>query len=146
MTERTEDTLPDEGTYTLLIRVGEPTTVGVGALGDICFDDALYAYTGSAFGAGGLSRIDRHARVASGENDARHWHVDYLLGCDASTLVAAYVTPQDAECKVARSLDGEPVPRFGCSDCSCDAHLKRTTRDAVEDAYAERDASVRRFR
>ena len=146
MTADTGTDGPDKGTYTLLIRVEEPATVDVGALGEISFDDALYAYTGSAFGTGGLSRIDRHARVASGENEARHWHVDYLLGCDASTLVAAYMTSQDAECEVARAVDGEPVPRFGCSDCSCDSHLKRTTPEAVEDAYAERDAFVRRFR
>jgi Uri superfamily endonuclease len=140
------DGTPEKGTYTLLIRVEEPTTAEVGALGHIAFDKALYAYTGSAFGAGGLSRIDRHARVASGENDARHWHVDYILGSDPSTLVAAYVTPEGAECEIACSIEGEPVPRFGCSDCSCDAHLVRTTREAVEEAYTGRDASVRRFR
>lgn len=140
------DDIPDKGTYTLLIRVEEPTTAEVGALGELSFEEGFYAYTGSAFGAGGLSRIDRHARVASGENDARHWHIDYLLGTEPSTLTAAYVTPQDAECEIARGVDGEPVPRFGCSDCSCDTHLKLTTPEAVEAAYEGRDASVRRFR
>jgi endonuclease-3 len=110
------------------------------------FEDGLYAYTGSAFGAGGVSRIDRHARVASGENEARHWHIDYLLGEEQSSIAAVYATPHDAECEVARGIGGEPVEGFGCSDCSCDTHLKRTTREAVEGAYAGRDASVRRFR
>ena len=145
MTADTDGT-PERGTYTLLIRVEEPTTVEVGALGDIAFDKALYAYTGSAFGAGGLSRIDRHARVASGENDARHWHVDYLLGTDPSFLVAAYMTPEDAECEIARGVDGEAVPGFGCSDCSCDSHLLRTTLEGVEAAYEGHETSVRRFR
>lgn len=137
--------MTEKGTYTLLIRVEEPTTVEVGALGGVEFDEALYAYTGSAFGAGGLSRVDRHARVALGENDARHWHVDYLLGCDEAALVGAFVTPDDAECAVARSVEGEHVPRFGASDCSCESHLKRTTRERVEEAYAGRESELRSF-
>lgn len=138
--------MTEKGTYTLLVRVEEPTTIGVGALGEVRLDDALYAYTGSAFGTGGLTRIDRHARVASGENDARHWHIDYLLGCDESTLVGAFVTYEDAEDEIARAIEGEPVEGFGASDSSCDSHLKRTTRDAVERVYDERDGSFRDYR
>jgi len=130
--------MTEKGTYTLLVRLGEPTTVEVGALGEVGFEDALYAYTGSAFGAGGFSRIDRHARVASGENDARHWHIDYLLGCDTANLVGAYTTPDDAEDEIAREIDGDAVKGFGASDSSCDSHLKRTTRDAVERVYEGR--------
>ncbi|MCX2818967.1 GIY-YIG nuclease family protein [Haladaptatus sp. F3-133] len=137
---------PDKGTYTLVIRVEEPTTVTVGALGDIGFDDGVYAYTGSAFGTGGLSRVDRHKRVASGENDARHWHIDYLLGDDATALVSAIVTDENAECEIARSIDGEPVLDFGCSDCSCRSHLKLTTQDSAETVYGGRDTWTRRFR
>jgi Uri superfamily endonuclease len=137
--------MTEKGTYTLLIRIEEPTTVRVGALGDVRFEDALYAYTGSAFGTGGLKRIDRHARVASGENDARHWHVDYLLGANEATLVGAFVTPDDAEDEIARSIEGEAVPRFGASDSSCDSHLKRTTRDSVEEVYERREHGFRRI-
>ena len=133
----------EKGTYTLLIRVEEETTVEVGALGEIRFEDTLYAYTGSAFGTGGLKRLDRHARVASGENDARHWHIDYLLGADESTLVGALVTHEDVEDEIARAIEGDDVPRFGASDSDCDSHLKRTTRDAVEDTYEEYDGEVR---
>jgi len=137
--------MTEKGTYTLLIRVEEPATVSVGALGDVRFEEALYAYTGSAFGAGGLSRIDRHARVASGDNEARHWHVDYLLGAEEATLVGAFVTPDDAECAVARAVEGDCVPRFGASDCSCASHLKRTTHAAVKEAYAGRSTELRSF-
>jgi len=137
--------MTEKGTYTLLIRLEETTTVGVGALGDVSLKEAVYAYTGSAFGAGGLSRLDRHARVASGDNGTRHWHIDYLLGCDSSALAGAFVTPDDAECAVAQAIEGDSVPRFGASDCSCASHLKRATRDAVEDAYEGRDAELRRF-
>lgn len=137
--------MTEKGTYTLLISLEESTTAEVGALGDVSFEEALYAYTGSAFGTGGLSRIDRHARVASGDNGTRHWHIDYLLGCDCSALVGAFVTPDDTECAVAQAIEGEAVPRFGASDCSCASHLKRTTHAAVEEAYEGRDAELRRF-
>jgi len=135
--------MTEKGTYTLLIRVEEPTEIEVGALGDVRFDDALYAYTGSAFGAGGLSRVERHARVDSGENGARHWHVDYLLGAEETVLVGAYTTPDDAEDEIARAIQGDAVPRFGASDSPCNSHLKRTTREAVEEAYEERENTYR---
>jgi len=138
-----DEMLEWKGTYTLLIRVEEPTTVRVGALGDVSFEDALYAYTGSAFGTGGLLRIDRHAEVAHCDNDARHWHVDYLLGSEETTLVGAFVTPDDAEDEIARVIEGEPVPRFGASDSPCDSHLKRTTRGAVKEAYEGREHGFR---
>lgn len=137
--------MTEKGTYTLLVRVGSPTTVEVGALGDVRFDDGLYAYTGSAFGTGGLSRIDRHADVASGENDARHWHIDYLLGAEETSLTGAFVTPEDAEDEVAREIEGEPVPRFGASDSPCDSHLKQTTREAVKVVYKGRKHRFRRI-
>jgi len=135
----------EKGTYTLLVRVEEETTVEVGALGQIRFEDALYAYTGSAFGTGGLKRLDRHARVASGDNDARHWHIDYLLGAEETTLVGAFVTHEDAEDEVAYAIEGDPVPRFGASDSDCDSHLKRTTRNAVKDTYEGRNGELRRL-
>ncbi|MDZ7688854.1 MAG: GIY-YIG nuclease family protein [Halobacteriales archaeon] len=140
-----EDRTEGKGTYTLLVRVEEPMTVEVGALGDVRFEDALYAYTGSAFGAGGLKRIDRHARVASGENDARHWHIDYLLGAEETKLVGAFVTPDDAEHKISQAIEGEAVPCFGASDSPCDSHLKTTTRDAVKEAYEGREHGFRRI-
>jgi len=129
-----------EGTYTLVVDVDPATTVGVGALGEVRFDAATYAYTGSAFGSGGLKRLDRHADVARGDNGARHWHVDYLLGAPESTLLTAYVTPEDVECEVARRIrDSEgasPVDGFGASDCDCVAHLHRADEDTVAEVYA----------
>jgi len=47
------------GTYTLLVAVPEVTTADVGALGWTAFEPGWYAYTGSAFGPGGLGRVDR---------------------------------------------------------------------------------------
>ncbi|WP_135303541.1 GIY-YIG nuclease family protein [Haloarcula amylovorans] len=117
----------DGGTYTLLLDRVSGGTVEVGALGDLSLPAGYYAYTGSALGGGGFSRVDRHRAVASGENDARHWHVDYLLGA-AETRVDHVVTTSAAiECAVARRLGGterfEAVESFGCSDCDCRSHL-----------------------
>ena len=85
-----------------------------------------YCYTGSALGSGGFSRIDRHQRVAAGDHDVRHWHVDYFGAHPATELVAVERTPgQDCECAVARELGDAPVPGFGASDCDCESHLAR---------------------
>jgi endonuclease-3 len=114
------------GTYTLVVAVPRPLRLSVGALGDREIPAGGYAYTGSALGSGGFSRVDRHRRVAAGDHDVRHWHVDYLLSHAATSLVAVVQTPgRDLECAVARRLGGGPVSGFGASDCDCDAHLSR---------------------
>jgi len=87
----------DGGTYTLVLdrRRGAAAAITVGALGDIDFGADWYAYTGSALGSGGFARVDRHRRLAAGDHDARHWHVDYLLGDDATGLDAVVTTAAD---------------------------------------------------
>ncbi|MCT9097890.1 DUF123 domain-containing protein [Haloarchaeobius sp. HME9146] len=111
------------GTYTLLLELDRDATIEVGALGPIDFDSGWYAYTGSAFGPGGFSRVDRHHELAAGERDTRHWHVDYLLGHPDVTLRTDVRTVDaDVECVVASQLK-TVVPGFGCSDCDCDSHL-----------------------
>lgn len=115
---------PTGGTYTLVFRLPTPVELEVGALGTHAFPAGAYAYTGSALGSGGFARVDRHRRVASGDHDVRHWHVDSLAGHPATAL-ASVVTADgvDAECPVARALPSGPVPGFGASDCDCSAHL-----------------------
>ena len=120
----------DGGTYTLLVDldVPEPTVVAFGAAGERELRPGRYAYTGSALGPGGFARIDRHRRVAAGDHDVRHWHVDYLLGHPAGRLIGAVRSAAvDAECEVARAIGGadavEPVPGVGASDCDCSGHL-----------------------
>jgi Uri superfamily endonuclease len=115
------------GTYVLAIGVKRPITVEIGALGALDFADGTYAYVGSAFGPSGFARLDRHRELARGERDVRHWHVDYLLGHEAASLVATVRYPgADRECELARTLPGERVPEFGASDCDCPAHLLET--------------------
>lgn len=125
-----------KGTYTLLVELATPAEIEFGAKGTRELDSGWYAYTGSAFGRGGFSRVARHARVAAGENDARHWHVDYLLGHDGTALVDDVRTEgSDVECDVARQLGGEvtSISGIGASDCDCDTHLHFSAeRERVE--------------
>ncbi|WP_101297207.1 GIY-YIG nuclease family protein [Halegenticoccus soli] len=130
-----------KGTYTLVFELPEPTRITVGALGECAFPAGGYAYTGSAFGPGGLDRVDRHRRIAAGERDVRHWHVDYVAGHPATTLRTAVTTVDaDVECDVAERLGSGPVVGFGASDCSCSSHLAhresvRSLERAVDDAH-----------
>ena len=132
----------EPGTYTLLVELHEPASVEFGAKGAYDLDEGWYAYTGSAFGAGGLKRVERHRRLARGESDARHWHVDYLLGHPDSRVVAVYVTEnEDVECETARALNeaGTPLAGLGASDCDCETHLAYAAqRDDIEGVAAER--------
>ncbi|PSP96575.1 DUF123 domain-containing protein [Halobacteriales archaeon QS_5_70_17] len=113
-----------KGTYTLVIELTEPDRIAFGAAGERALEAGWYAYSGSAFGPGGFARVDRHRELAAGERDARHWHVDYLLGHPASRVAAAHGTPgADVECAVARRIDGDAVPGLGASDCECGSHL-----------------------
>lgn len=127
------------GTYVLGIETTRETSIDVGALGTVPFEAGGYVYVGSAFGPGGFARIDRHRNLARGERDVRHWHIDYLLGSPNASLEAVVLFPdEDRECELAEALSGTPVPSFGASDCSCDAHLlavtdlETTLDDAVE--------------
>ena len=119
--------MADPGSYVLVIDFEAPTTIEVGALGNREFTAGGYAYVGSAFGPGGLSRVDRHRRVASGDHDTRHWHIDYLLGATATRLAGVETYPnKDIECALATAFADagcEPVAAFGASDCDCNSHL-----------------------
>lgn len=113
----------DGGTYTIVLELEAGTTIEFGAAGKRSLDPGLYAYTGSAFGPGGLSRVDRHRRVFRGESNTRHWHIDYLLGAPETDWVDVRTTPADAECTIARALPGESIEGIGASDCDCGSHL-----------------------
>jgi len=131
------------GTYTLLLERTSDGPVEVGALGPVQLPAGWYAYTGSALGAGGFARVDRHRAVASGEHDARHWHIDYLLGDEATAVDAVVTSTADVECAVARRLADEAsraIDDFGCSDCGCRTHLvgegdRESLLRAVEGAH-----------
>ena len=112
------------GSYTLVVDLDSDASPSVGALGDRDLPAGAYAYTGSALGAGGFSRVDRHRRTARGDHDVRHWHVDYLLGHpDARIDRVVRSVGVDVECAVAERLPAGPIPGFGASDCGCPSHL-----------------------
>lgn len=114
----------DPGTYTLLLELETAASIEFGGIGSRDLEEGFYTYTGSAFGPGGLSRVERHRRVAAGDNDTRHWHVDYLLGNPAVTILDVWLGPgRDAECEIARTINGEPIPGLGASDCRCESHV-----------------------
>jgi len=75
---------------------------------------------------GGWGRGRRRRPRPGGDGPARHWHVDYLLGDDATGVATVVTTAADIECAVARRVAdavGGAVPDFGCSDCDCRSHL-----------------------
>lgn len=114
-----------KGVYVLKLQIDKDKVIRVGRLGDIQFKRGYYAYIGSALGTGGFKRVIRHFNVAAGKNMTRKWHIDYLL--PHSEVVSAVLIPTDVsiECSVAEAI-GEfcvGIPGFGCSDCSCAAHL-----------------------
>jgi endonuclease-3 len=142
----------ERGTYTLLVELESPAEIAFGARGDRDLPAGRYAYTGSAFGSGGFSRVERHERVARGDHDVRHWHVDYLLGHPASRLADdVRTTAADVECDVARRLGDDAVADaipevagVGASDCDCRSHLHGPAeRDALERAVRAAHARSR---
>jgi len=106
-------------------------TTQVGRLGRQHFD-GLYLYVGSAMGAGGFKRIERHRAVACGRNKTRHWHIDYLLALGKLKGAFALETQKWTECALVRELAKKAeavIPGFGASDCHCRTHLFKVASD-----------------
>ncbi len=133
----------DIGTYTILLERETSGEIRFGAAGSRTLEAGAYAYTGSALGPGGLSRVKRHRAVYEGENETRHWHIDYLLGDPETGWVNVWTAPVATECAIAGSLPGEPVEGIGASDCSCSSHLQYSpNRRLLADAIARRYQSL----
>jgi Uri superfamily endonuclease len=116
------------GSYCLCINVERDKRVKVGALGAIKFPKGRYVYVGSALNSL-IPRLGRHLRTSRGEGRVAHWHIDYLLREPGVEIEAIYATDWAVrmECEIAAKVaeKGEPIPRFGCSDCACGSHLYR---------------------
>jgi Uri superfamily endonuclease len=129
----------DKGIYCLVFH-NTACTIEVGALGEIAFRKGWHIYVGSALGSGGLKRVDRHMALFEKKDKRPKWHVDFLLTNEEFPLRYAVVaeTSLRLECLVASALGGESVPRFGCSDCTCDSHLfyrEQDPRDEVRNVF-----------
>ncbi|MHC1590613.1 MAG: GIY-YIG nuclease family protein [Candidatus Helarchaeales archaeon] len=119
-----------KGVYVLLIEVNQESMLEIGALGKIQFKSGHYMYVGSAQG-GVESRIRRHFR----SEKKFHWHVDYLLAGNGIRILNALYKegPKQEECLLADKVAkfGEPIPKFGSSDCKCNSHLFFLTKDGI---------------
>jgi Uri superfamily endonuclease len=124
----------DKGIYCLLFR-NPGCMVQVGALGNLTFRAGWHIYVGSALGSGGLKRLRRHISLAQLRDKQPKWHIDYLLISPCFSLVHAVyaVTADRLECRFARELDKDCIPKFGCSDCSCPSHLLHRQGDPKQD-------------
>lgn len=112
------------GSYALVLHSRSRREIEVGRWGRLSVVPGYYVYVGSAFGSGGIrSRVSRHYR----RTKRRHWHVDYLR--EAVSFVQAWISyePVNQEHRWAAAFaamqDMNPIRGFGCSDCSCRAHL-----------------------
>lgn len=119
-----------KGTYLLIILITQNINLKIGAQGIIHFVPGYYVYVGSAMSRKGsaslLNRVKRHLKNSKNKNI--HWHIDYLLNSNYSTLIGIYLIPckQRLECLIANDLNqsaDDIVLNFGCSDCNCKSHL-----------------------
>ncbi|HOT95111.1 MAG TPA: DUF123 domain-containing protein [Methanoregulaceae archaeon] len=130
----------EPGTYCLVFS-NRARTLSVGALGTVSFRAGYHLYIGSALGPGGLARVERHLRLARTRIGVPRWHVDHLL-LDPGFRVVAVVTGTGTgrlECRLARTIGGESIPRFGASDCRCGSHLlyrRRNPEPEIAAAFA----------
>ncbi|MHA1304477.1 MAG: GIY-YIG nuclease family protein [Candidatus Heimdallarchaeaceae archaeon] len=115
-----------KGSYLLFIYIREPFTITLKGK-EILLTKGCYIYTGSAFGAGGLSsRISRHLR----KNKRAHWHIDKITLSDKSEIqgVLCFID-QQVECTIGKKFSKmkelEPILGFGNSDCKekCLSHF-----------------------
>jgi Uri superfamily endonuclease len=117
-----------QGSYILCIKIKRDRRVKVGALGRIDFPAGRYIYVGSALNSL-IPRLERHLRTARGEGRVAHWHIDYLLREPGVEIEAIYATDWAVrmECEISVNVAerGDPIPYFGCSDCTCKSHLYR---------------------
>ncbi len=113
-----------KGVYILVVKVDRDIQEKIGALGKIRFRRGTYAYVGSAQNSL-EKRIARHLS----EKKSLFWHIDYLLNNKYANVTKVFysIAGKSEECRIANILkeSEDPVPKFGCSDCSCGSHLFR---------------------
>ena len=107
-----------------------------------------YVYIGSAMNSSAMNslvpRLNRHLS----DEKKMHWHIDYLLKSPDCHIrdILFNISEERIECDLAESIskDGEEIPGFGCSDCSCSSHLiyfkrKRDALASTRNAYEKID-------
>ena len=114
----------EKGIYCLCLN-NSRTSLLIGRLGEMTFEEGWHLYVGSALGPGGLARADRHQKLAATRDQRPTWHIDHLLLSDRFRLVAVITaeTAAPLECALAGAIGGRSMPGFGSSDCHCGSHL-----------------------
>ena len=108
------------GSYVLLIKLKDNTSINIGKLGIFDFKKGFYVYVGSALN--GLEiRINRHLRT----NKKIHWHIDYLLEIGEIIKIFYLENFEKEECKISNEFKKRLhfFEGFGCCDCKCKSHL-----------------------
>lgn len=108
------------GTYVVVFRLDGDAAITVGALGTFDFPPGIYAYVGSAFGAGGVrGRTGRHRTPIK---ERPRWNIDHFT--PHATAIELWWThdPIRRECSWSGVLAGTPglgcpAPEFGARDC-----------------------------
>ncbi len=136
----------ESGTYALILFSSSSAAIEVGRLGRCELRPGFYVYVGSALGPGGLrARIAHHQRVSQ----RPRWHIDYLRARTRLERVWYSYGTLRREHQWARAMRNAPgasmpLPRFGSSDCNCEAHLyffeSRPVRSRFEGSLRALDA------
>jgi len=136
-------TLPkSKGTYVLIMRLQAGQPIQVGKLGSFVFPAGYYLYIGSAFGPGGLAGRLNHHLAHDHSTKSRHWHIDYLRRWAPVTAIwfSEHDSPREHKwAQRAGQLAGSscPAPRFGASDCRCQAHLFHFAQSPAAESFSK---------
>ena len=133
-----------KGTYCLIISMKKSEKLDIGHLHNMHkYRKGYYVYIGSAMNSL-VPRLNRHLS----DEKKMHWHIDYLLKSPDCHIrdILFNISEERIECDLAESIskDGEEIPGFGCSDCSCSSHLiyfkrKRDALASTRNAYDKID-------
>lgn len=123
--------IDDKGCYSLILRIWKPSTVRIGALGYVRFNEGFYVYVGSALGSKAQNLKNRLKRHLSNSKKIK-WHIDFLLSNENVSIERVIVCKivDRVECLVAKEIANiglyNPQLRgFGSSDCKfgCFSHI-----------------------
>jgi sugar fermentation stimulation protein A len=120
----------DSGSYIVILRLRESSTISIGGLGDIRFRKGYYLYVGSAR-KNLSSRVERHRR----RRKKLFWHIDFLRAVAEFHYAVPFRTQDILECAIARAVSeiaAWEIPRFGSSDCLCSSHLYGMEKDPLQ--------------
>ena len=133
-----------KGTYCLIISMKKSEKLDIGHLHNMHkYRKGYYVYIGSAMNSL-VPRLNRHLS----DEKKMHWHIDYLLKSPDCHIrdILFNISEERIECDLAESIskDGEEIPGFGCSDCSCSSHLiyfkrKKDALASTRNAYDKID-------